>query len=393
MPRTDSWGGRTALCAAHCAGLVDLTALPLWVSALVQHYRFDSQQAGALVTLFLIGGVLASVAVAPWFHRLATGRWLALTGFSTAAVVFHLMADTSGFGAMALLHAVGGAAVGIALSMTHGTVARSANPHRLFAICGMAQGVFALVVMASVPAVMIKSGSWIVFEFFAIVSAVGAVAALAMFPPPNAVVGAPSSAQGGVVRRPIPRAVWGGVLGLCCMSLVQSMSFAFLERAGADRGFSAAQVAAVLVALGIVNLFPSAIAALMERRIAARSVLIAGPIAQALLSATVFNATSYTPYALAGSLLVATILFSHVFGFGLLARLDVSGRVLAATPAMMMTGAAIGPVLGGTLIKSVGYPAVGIAACVVGGIAVACFACLPRLPRPATRPTHPQAVH
>ena len=81
-----------------------------------------------------------------------------------------------------------------------------------------------------------------------------------------------------------------------------------------------------------------------------------------LLSATLFMSASYLPYAVAASMFVAVILFAHPFGFGLLARLDPSGRILAATPAMMMTGAALGPVLGGTLVKLHGYPAVGVAA-------------------------------
>ncbi|MBL8303384.1 MAG: MFS transporter, partial [Ideonella sp.] len=55
MIRTDSLRGRAALRVAHCAGMVDLVALPVWVGALIAHYRFDPQQAGLLATLFLVG--------------------------------------------------------------------------------------------------------------------------------------------------------------------------------------------------------------------------------------------------------------------------------------------------------------------------------------------------
>jgi predicted MFS family arabinose efflux permease len=51
---------------------------------------------------------------------------------------------------------------------------------------------------------------------------------------------------------------------------------------------------------------------------------------------------------------------------------------MAATPAMVMIGAAIGPVLGGTLIQSFGYASLGLAALALGSVAVLCFSRLPR---------------
>ena len=57
----DTRRGRTALMVAHCAGMVDLVALPLWVGTLIARFGLDPQQAGLLATLFLAGVVLASV--------------------------------------------------------------------------------------------------------------------------------------------------------------------------------------------------------------------------------------------------------------------------------------------------------------------------------------------
>ena len=102
-----------------------------------------------------------------------------------------------------------------------------------------------------------------------------------------------------------------------------------------------------------------------------------GAALQALLVLTIFGTTTYVPYSIAGSLFVAVMLFTHVFGFGLLARLETTGRVLAATPAIMMSGGAIGPVLGGTLVKFSSYQALGVAAVVMGVLALVCFAQLP----------------
>ena len=147
MVTTDSRPGRVALMVAHCAGMIDLVALPVWVGALIGHYGFDPQQAGGLATLFLAAAVLASVVLAPRFARLPR-RAVVAGGFGIAALAFLGASLRQDFAGIALLYALAGLAAGSALSVTHGTIARGANPHRLFAIVGIALGVFAIVFAA-----------------------------------------------------------------------------------------------------------------------------------------------------------------------------------------------------------------------------------------------------
>jgi predicted MFS family arabinose efflux permease len=374
MIRIDSLRGRVALMVAHCAGMVDLVALPVWVGTLMGHYRFDPQQAGGLATLFLAAAVLASVALAPLFGRLPR-RAIAVAGFGVSALAFFGASVLQDFAGMAVLHALAGLAAGAALSVTHGTIARGANPHRLFAIVGMALGVFAVAFFAVVPPLLATLGGTVLFQAFAAVMAVAAVVALLAFPQ---VDGAQSDAAAPAARpAPMPRAVWFGIVGVACMGLVQAMTFAFLERVGNARGFGTAAVTGVLVTLSIVNLFPAALAAVLEKRWAARSVLLTGPVLQALLVALIMQSTVFMPYAAAASVFAAVMIFTHTFAFGLLARLEPSGRALAATPAMMMTGAAIGPILGGTLVKFFGYGSLALAAAAIAAVAVFCFSRLP----------------
>lgn len=385
MIRTESARGRTALMVAHCAGMVDLVALPVWVGTLISRYRLDPQQAGLLATLFLLGGVLASVVLAPMVHRLP-GRVVATLGFGLSAAGFWALSMAQGFGTLAALHSFAGVAAGAALSVTHGTIARSANPHRLFAIVGIALGVFGVVFMAATPPLVARLGGPTLFIVFAAVMAVGALVSLLAFPVADA---APTGAakRGGA----IPAAVWFGIVGIACMGLVQSMTFSFLERVGSDRGFGLQAVTAVLVAGGIVNLFPAGLAAVLEKRWAARTVLLVGPVLQALLVATIMTAQAYLPYAVAAALFVAVMIFTHTFAFGLLARLDSSGRAMAATPAMVMIGAAIGPILGGTLVKAFGYGSLSAAALLIAVVAVCCFSRIPA--RPAHHSQGPQAAN
>ncbi|MFX5714056.1 hypothetical protein ABTE40_20160, partial [Acinetobacter baumannii] len=92
------------------------------------------------------------------------------------------------------------------------------------------------------------------------------------------------------------------------MGLVQSMTFSFLERVGSDRGFGLEAVTGVLIALGFVNLLPAPLAALLEKRLPARSVLMAGPLVQALLVVVIMSSLRFAPYAAAASVFAAVMI-------------------------------------------------------------------------------------
>lgn len=379
---TERWPGRLALMVAHCAGMVDLIALPVWVGTLVAHYRLDPQQAGGLATLFLVGAMASSLVFAPRFQRLS-GRLAASLGYGLAALAFFAAAQVQQFAALAVLHALAGIGAGCGLSVTHGTIGRSARPHRLFAVVGTALGVFGIVFLGATPALVARHGGPALFWAFGGVMAVAALVAAAAFP---AVLRHGRGDTPSARPTPIGAAVWCGIAGLSAMSLVQAMTFSFLERVGAARGFGLEAITGVLIALGFVNLAPAALAAALERRCPARRVLRAGPLLHAALAMLVMHSHHFVGYA-AGALFIAGVMiFTHTFAFGLLARLDPSGRTTAATPAMLMVGSAIGPVLGGTLVKAFGYEAIRFAAGAFAVLAVACFhrMLVPAAPRPVT---------
>jgi predicted MFS family arabinose efflux permease len=369
--RPTSTLGQVALIVAHCAGMVDLVALPVWIGTLIQHHKLDPQQAGGLATLFLIGAVISSVFLASRFQRVK-GRWVAAGGYALASACFGVLSLPQDYTTMAVLHAFGGLAAGAALSVTHGTIARSFNPHLKFAIVGIGLGVFAVLFLGASPKIIAESGGYMLFTLFGAVMLVASLVCAIGFPEPER----KATAVGTPVAR-IPRTVWFGIVGISAMALVQSMTFSFLERVGSDRGYSLTLITGVLVVLGMVNLLPAVLAAILEKRWSARRVLLAGPVIQALLAAVIMNAPSFYAYAAAASVFAAVMIFTHTFAFGLMARLEPSGRAMAATPAMLMVGAAIGPVLGGTLVKTAGYGSLGLAAVLIGGVAVFCMSRLP----------------
>ena len=370
--------GTLALLVAHCAGMVDLVALPVWVGTLIGSYHLDPQQAGGLVTLFLAGAVASSVFFAPRLNQLPT-RAAASAGFGLAMLAFLCMATLGeNYAAMAGLHVVAGLAVGCSLSFTHGTIGRSRNPHRLFAAAGLALGCFAIAFLGGRRSIKTSHGGPILFKVFAGVMAIAAVLCAIAFPILEALrrevsVGEPRFAP----------AVWSGMLGVACMAVTQAMVFSFVERIGVDRGFGPAAVTSVLIATGLVNLLPAPLAGFLELHVPARRVVLGGPLVQATLALIITQSSTLGPYAAAGAVFVAVMIFTHTFAFGVLARMDATGRAVAATPAMLMTGAAIGPILGGTLVKFLGYGSLGVAAVLMATAALLCFSRLERRAIPA----------
>jgi predicted MFS family arabinose efflux permease len=357
--------GVAALVIGHCAGMLDLIALPIWVGALVERLSFTPQMAGAVVTLFLLGAVLASIILAPRFNRL-NQRMTASIGFAVSAAAFFIAAERSLFAELAALHLVSGIAAGSALSMVHGTMGRAANPHRLFALAGIAIGLFAIILLALLPQLMIVYGIPVLFWTFGGVMAVAAAISIAFFPNVDRSV----EQQ----RQPFSRSVWLTILGISFMTFNQAMVFSFVEVIGRARGFEPAHIMGVLIALGFVNfLFPSPLAAILEKRISATVVTQAGPAVQAILAIIVTSATILPIWAPAAAIFVAVQIFTHTFAFGLLARLDPTGRAVAATPAMLMVGAALGPIVGGALGENLGFPALGFMACLVSAISITFF--------------------
>jgi predicted MFS family arabinose efflux permease len=310
------------------------------------------------------------VLFAPRFHRHQPGQ-AATVGYAVAALAFAAVPHVGGWGAMAALHAVAGFGAGIGLSFTHGTIGRSARPHRLFAIVNIGLGVVAIVFLGAAQALIPQLGGGLLFNIFAAMMALAAIASGLAFPRLRAVA---SEAQAAMQRAlPITVPVWWAVAGMTLMTVCQSMLFSFVERIGFERGFGE-RVVGVLIALGFVNLLPAALAALLERRLPPLRVGMAGVCVQAVLALTVTLTSAFLPYAGATSVFVAVQIFTHTFIFGWLAHNDRSGRAVALTPAMLMSGAAIGPLLGGVLTSAFGIDSLGFAVLAVDCVALACFA-------------------
>lgn len=371
--------GRIGLTLSQVAGTIELAAMPLWVGMLMQAYGMDPQQAGSLVTLYVAGAVVGGGVAARAFGKLLwPGRLIAVGGAFVGSAVFFAISQVQGYVLLAVLHVVGGLFVGPVIAVTAGTIARSVNPHRLFAICNLAFSLFAALFLGVVPLVVARNGGQVLFLVISAVLLLGAVGSALAFP--HSLPRVPTGGSRTTIHEPVPKEVWIGMAGLCLMASMYAMTLSFFERVGMARGYGAALVGTVLTITAVIKLFPAAIAGLLEKRLSAKGVMLVMPLVQAVTIGLIFAVPSFWVYAVAGPLFIGTLLFTHIFAFGLLSRIEPTGRAMAAEPSLMLLGAGLGPLIGGTLVKMSGYPSLAIAGGVLAAVATLCFLRVPNEP-------------
>jgi predicted MFS family arabinose efflux permease len=367
MSKIHSRGSSVSLVMGHVAGMFDQAALPIWVGTLIAGYAFAPSQAGGLATLTLAGVVISSVVLSPFFHRVP-GRWMPTLGYGAAALTFYAMTFFSEFAPLAIGHLVAGFAIGIGLSFTHGTMGHTSNPHRIFAMGGFALGLFAMLFLGNSPALIAKFGPATVFRIFAIVMGTSALVAAVFFPSVSTNEDIAADAAG------FSRPVWFVIAGIMLMALVQAMIFSFVERIGADRGLTTAQLQAVFLTMGAIAITPGIFAALLQKGLPAIGVGIGGALAQGVIAVAIAYSSGFWSYAAVAVLFPSVMLFTHTFIFGHLARIEPTGRALAATPAMIMSGSTVAPLLGGVLVQTMGFAALGVTALAIDLVALGLFA-------------------
>jgi predicted MFS family arabinose efflux permease len=344
--------------------LIDLVAMPVWIGVvLIGMYGMDPQSAGALVSCFLGAAVISSAIVSPRVNRIR-GIVAVPLGYGIAAAAFLGMAMTRDYSLMVALNILGGLGVGAGLSMAHATMGASANPHRLMAIAFFALTLVSLGFLGGVSKLVVVYGGPVLFLALGCVMLAAALFAFFGFPSRQQDI---ANAKEPVHRGKLPRAVWLAMIGTSFALLNHSMMFAFVERIGDAHGFSREQLMNTMLLIGTVNLTSGILATLLEKRIPAKVVIVFGPMLHAALCLMLTQTQTYNVYLIGACLFPVVMTFTHTFIFGYLARLDPSGRAVAATPVMLMSGSAIGPFLGGTVAQVLGYESLGW---IVVGLAV-----------------------
>lgn len=370
---TESFTGRAVLLISHVGGMVDLVALPLWVSGLIAALHFMPQQAGALVSIYIFGVMLSNFVLGPRFMHLE-GRVVAMGGFAVSAICFFILSALApDFALFAALHLLAGLGAGAGLSCVHGTIGRSGNPHRLFAIVNIGVCVFGIVFFAVTPHLMVTMGVGIVFKILGALMVAASLACLLAFPARGADLAGPRALA---PMAPVACRLSARILafaGVAFMTAAQAAMFSFVQQTGMAHGISPETVGKLLAITAVLNLFAPILAGLLQHKLPATPVAATGVFLHGCASLVICNTLGLTPFCLAAGSLVFLTIFSHIFMFGFISRIDRSGRMAALTPAMLMIGTATGPALAGMVVHLAGYPALGFTAAGLAWLSALCY--------------------
>lgn len=389
---TESLLGRIVLLFGHVAGMLDLVILPLWVGGMMTTHHLEAQEAGGVVTLFLIGVLASNVVLARQFGRLPN-RAVVVSGYSVAALAFFgLIHVPFGIEASALiqlsaLHLIGGLGIGAGLSCVHGTIARSANPHRTFAIVNLGVGVFAVLFFALTPPFMARIGVNAVFcAVLGLICCATVLSALAFPTPPESRVRPEATGAKLNTATQIGTALVIGFVGVVLMQTAQSITNSFAERTGSFRGFSGESIGLMFAVNGFISLFAPVLAGVLEKKLPAAPVAVVVLLIHGACSIMLTSTTNFYLYSLGFIAMIFVTIFGHTFIFGLFAKFDPSGRMNASTPSMLMLGTAIGPIVGGVIVQHWGFPTMGLTSAAVAFCGAACFAAIKRRVRGVVLP-------
>ncbi len=230
---TENWSGRIALMVAHCAGMVDLVALPVWVGALIADYKFDPPHAGGLATLFLTGAVLSSLFFASQFNRMKR-RPAAAIGFALAAAAFMMASRVADFGRWPRFISWWGLRPHAASASPTGR-SRIAEIHTGCSRSSISRSACSRSFSGATPNLIAQFGGSTLFVVFAALMALAAIACALAFPAARTKNEEDILSEVGHIHS----TVWYGVAGVSCMALTQAMMFSFLERIGLDRRYGA----------------------------------------------------------------------------------------------------------------------------------------------------------
>ncbi len=362
-------GGRATLLICFVAGMVDLVALPLWISGLITSGHFLPQKAGALVSLYIFGVLVSNVALGPRFMKV-NSRMVATAGFAVSALCFFVLTHAHGFPAFAVLHLIAGLGAGTGLSCVYGTIGRSKNPHRLFAIVNIGVAVFGIVFFATTPHLLILIGVNIIFVILGCLMVAATLACALAFPPITA------DPQRAMLKGPIASPLIARIFafsGVAFMTAGQAAMFSFVQQVGLAHGFSASSIGLLLAGSAILNLGAPILAGVLQHKLPATPVAVTGVFLHGVASLVICNMLGFGPFVIAAGSLVFLIIFSHIFMFGFISKMDRSGRMAALTPSMLMVGTAIGPFLAGTVVGAYGYPALGVTAAALAWTSAICY--------------------
>ena len=348
QPGRDPFIFIAAACAAFAVAQLMQIVTPLILGALIDGLNLDEASAGLFLTAEFLVTAIAGFALAPMLGRLSKRR-LAIFG----VVLFILSNGASMFTTtlMALIPCrfVAGIGGGILLATTSATIAGARIPVRLY---GQALAVATLVAAIAVivmPYAVVRYGYQGTYATL-VVCALALLPLFAYLP------------RGGAPATPTQTDRLSGfslgittLIGIFLVVASTTTYYAFVERLAGRLGMAPQDIGFLLAILNIGGVVGSLVAAAMGDRFGLMIPLFISIISHALFMCVAATTSSILVFTLIVIVEAFVYFFVYAFMFGLIARIDASGRWAGAAGGAGILGVSVGPYLGGVTISNFGY--------------------------------------
>jgi len=334
-------------CAAQTAAMSLSILSPLILGAMIISFGVGEAEAGGLVTLELLVIGVTSMLLAPALTKLPLHS-LAIVGSIIMLIFNVLSAEKTGFSELYGLRVAAGIGGGMVVATVNAAIARSRAPVLLYGVSWAVVYLFTAAVAIAMSQNELTYPSAI--RWCALVLAVvlpmlwllprgKQERALTTLPAGTGVIGC------------------GLLLGLALIGSSMMAYYAFVERLADAIGASASARGVIVAGVQIGGIIGGAIAAPVAARFGVVKALLVAVTLHAAMIIIAVSAADVLEMGIAAFCEAVLFILMIPLMLALAGELDREGRWAAAAGGTLVLSTAIGPLLGGMLIETVGYGA------------------------------------
>jgi predicted MFS family arabinose efflux permease len=321
---------------------------PGFVQGLTQYAGYSDKQAGYLSAIEMTGVALTSVVLAFLVHRLNWRRTLAaLLGIVLTGNLLSMAATQ--FAAFGIVRFIVGLGAGGIISLGFALIGMTSHPERNFGWNIGLAGLYAAVVMFSLPLILRALGLNGILLLFAFCAAVGL--ALVRFLPATGASDGPPAGTGELPwLLKIP-----AIAAMLLYFTAQGAVWAYLFLMGIVGGLTEQQVSFALTLAGIAGIAGGFTPVLLGERVGRAVPLTIGIVAGALPLLYLMGTLTAIAYVIAVCIYNFAWNMTHPYLLATYASFDRTGRVVIYATALQTIGMAVGPAIGALVIREGDY--------------------------------------
>ena len=344
----------SSFAAISGVGLLSYAALPLLLGSTMTNLGINAKSVGILYSLEFIAAALSSIIIAPKIGKIDRTKIAFIGAF--IVIAGNLASGLwSNYEFLVLIRPFTGIGAGLALASGNATISNAKNPAK---IAGMMNVLFTAMIILLMPYLTYLNESWgIQGIYFGLAAVTFSFLFLLKLIPHRSTQHDSETVSNKINSNGIFSIAGIAIFAVFFMfTLRDSMAWGFASRIGNVVGYSSGEMSLLLSLGAFIGLVGPIITAIIGFKFGIRFPLLFGIVFAGLTSYAIFLSPE-APYLFKTSLFIATAGYFFAISYltAYAAKLDLDGRIVAASGSAMALGVAAGPALSGYLITKGGY--------------------------------------